>query len=491
MTVGQRALRGTIWLSVANYGAYAVVFITDILLARLLLPEDFGMVALAVSVLEIVGRLGSFGIGTAVVQYRTDDKAQEQRFLSTLFSLQLIIAGSILLAILLVSAALVWLYEPVIIITLLILAVGRTIQTVNQFAGALVQRQMAFRQDALTSFLSLGFSSLVGILLAWQGFGSWSLVGKRLSQILISGIGVWWIARWHPKLSWDREILRYVWRFARSIWVSGNLEVILKDLDDTAVGTVRDTESLGYYSRAYKLSQLFIEFIAPAIARTSLPTYSALKIDPPALASVFGVVQRFLARMSALFYIEIGLLSPVVVTLLYGERWLPMVVLFRIMLVYAFLQPLFNQHKQLLIANERPHIVARIRLAQAVFFMPGVFIAAYAWGEVGVAVVVDVMILIGISLIVWQTRKLVAVSFMQAVFPSIVGALVTSVAFWVLQGVWQPESGWLALIVFAPAIAIVFTVSLFLSEGKTLLKDIRRVRQGLLKGTAGLQGMSD
>jgi O-antigen/teichoic acid export membrane protein len=195
--------------------------------------------------------------------------------------------------------------------------------------------------------------------------------------------------------------------------------------------------------------------------------------------------------MSALFYIEIGLLSPVVVTLLYGERWLPMVVLFRIMLVYAFLQPLFNQHKQLLIANERPHIVARIRLAQAVFFMPGVFIAAYAWGEVGVAVVVDVMILIGISLIVWQTRKLVAVSFMQAVFPSIVGALVTSVAFWVLQGVWQPESGWLALIVFAPAIAIVFTVSLFLSEGKTLLKDIRRVRQGLLKGTAGLQGMSD
>jgi O-antigen/teichoic acid export membrane protein len=491
MTVGQRALRGTIWLSMANYAAYAITFITDILLARHLLPEDFGTVALAVSVLEIVGRLGSFGIGTAIVQYRAEDKAQEQRFLSTLFSLQLIIAGGILLAILLVSAALLWLYEPIIIVTLLILAIGRTIQTVNQFAGALVQRRMAFRQDALTLFLSLGFSSSVSILLAWLGFGPWSLVGKRLSQILISGIGVWWIARWRPKLSWDREILRYVWRFARSIWVSGNLEVILKDLDDTAVGTVRDTESLGYYSRAYKLSQLFIEFIAPAIARTSLPTYSALKGDPPALASVFGFVQRFLARMSALFYIEIGLLSPVVVTLLYGEHWLPMVVLFRIMLVYAFLQPLFNQHKQLLIANERPHIVARVRSAQAAFFVPGVFVAAYAWGEVGVAVVVDVMVLIGIILIVWQTRKLVTFSLTRTILPSILGGLITSVTFWAFQQVWQPESSWLILIVSMPTIAIVFTISLFLSEGKTLLGDIWRVRRGLFRGHAGLQGTSD
>ena len=371
MTVGRRALRGTLWLSAANYIAYLVTFGTDILMARLLFPEDFGAIALAVSVLAIVGRLGSLGLSTAIIQYKPDDQEQWQRFVSTIFWLQLIIAVLILIALLVFSVMLQWLYDPIVIATLIVLAVGRTVQIVNHIPSALMQKRMMFRQDALISFLSLTASSILGIFLAWRGFGSWSLVVKRLGYVAISGLGVWWVARWRPRLSWDNEALRYALRFARSMWVSGNLEVVLKDLDDTAVGTVGDTEALGYYSRAYKLSRLFIEFIAPAIARTSLPAFSNLKDDPPALSSVFGVAQRFLVRMSALFYLEMGLLAPTVVILLYGERWLPMVSLFRVMLVYAFLQPLFNQHKQFLIANERPHIVARIRMVQAAFFCAG------------------------------------------------------------------------------------------------------------------------
>jgi O-antigen/teichoic acid export membrane protein len=275
------------------------------------------------------------------------------------------------------------------------------------------------------------------------------------------------------------------WRFGRNMWISSNSEGVLKDLDDTAVGTLGDTEALGYYSRAYKLSRLFIEFIAPAIVRTSFPMYSNLKDDPRALASVFGIVQRFLARMAALFYLEIGLLAPAVIALLYGEQWLPMVQLFRLMTVYAFLQPLFDQHVQVLLASNRPHILARIRLAQMAFFVPGVFIAAYIWGALGVAIVVDVMALLGMCLVIVQTRKLVAVSLTPIFVPSAVGAFVSLVAFWGVQLLWQTESYLVALLAFVPLIAIVFVGCLFVSEGKTLVGDIQRIRRGLL-GASGV-----
>jgi O-antigen/teichoic acid export membrane protein len=481
MTVGRRALRGTLWLSAANYAAYAVTFVADILLARLLFPEDFGTVALAVSVLAIVGQLSSLGLGAIVVQYKTGNKAQERRFLSTVFAIQLIVAASIPVVVLLLSAVLRWIYDPAVIVTLILLAAGRSVQILNQIPSSLMQKRMMFRQDALISFLSLAVSSALGVFLAWQGFGPWSLVAKRLSQIAISGVGVWWVVRWRPELSWDDKIVRYVWRFARSMWVSGNLQVVLKELDDTAVGTVGDTEVLGYYSRAYKLSRLFIEFVAPAIARTSLPAYSSLKDDSKALSSVFTIVQRFLARMAALFYLEVGLLAPTVVAMLYGERWLSVVPLFRLMVIYAFLQPLFNQHALLLVASERPHVLVRVRVVQAALFAPGVFIAAYLWGAVGVAVVVDVMILVGIVLIVRRTRELVQFSFTQTVFPSILGGLVTIAVFWMLQLHWQPGAYWTALVVFAPFIVLVFVVCLLVCEGRTLFKDIQRVRRGLFK----------
>lgn len=479
MTIGRSALRGAVWLSVANYAAYAVTFIADILLARWLLPDDFGAVALARSVLELSRWLEGFGLGTLVVQHKADDRAQEQRFFSSVFSLNLVIAVTSVAFVLVMCFALRRVYEPVVLAILLSLAAGSSFQTLCRTHHALMQRQMMFRQDATISFLSLSASSVLGVLLAWLGCGPWSLVIKRVSQMVFSGVAYCLTVRWRPRWVWDMGVVRRIWRFSRSMWTASKLQIAQNELDDIAVGTLGDTEDLGYYSRAYRLSRLFVEFVAPAIARASLPAYSKLREDRNAVSSVFRIVLRTLARASALFYLELGLLAPTVVTLLYGARWLPMTSLFRLMLVYAFLQPLYGQYSQLLTAFGRPQDVARVRLVQTAFYAPAVFVVAHVWGAPGVAMIVNVMILIGLVLMARRAKELVEVSVSRAVLPSVLGAAVTVAVCWALQSAWQPESPWLTLLAFGPLIAAVFVLCLLAVEGRVLTADIKRILRGL------------
>ncbi len=484
MTIGQRALRGTLWLSVANYATCAITFGTDLILARLLIPEDFGAVALAVSVLTIiVGQVGSLGLSAAIVQYEAENETDERRFLSTAFSVQLIVVFLVFALALILSVTMRWVYSADVLAILVLLSAGRGFQLLATVPSALVQKRMLFQQDALISFLSLTISSVIGILLAWQGFGFWSLVGKQLSQMLISGIGAWWVSRWSPRLAWDRGALNHVWRFARSMWIAGNSQMILQELDDTTVGTLAGTSALGYYSRAWKLSRLFMEFVAPAIGRTVLPTFSNLKGDSQALASVFGIVQRSIARMAALFFLGIGLLAPAAISVLYGKQWLPIVPLFRIMIIYGFLKSIFDQYAVLMISTDRPHILSRIRIAQLALFIPGVFIAAHLGGAMGVAVIVNLTIMLGTGLMVWQGKKLVKFSFLRTIVPSVGATLLTAGVVVVLQRFVQISTPLVEMFILGPFTAVCFGVWLFLLERRTLIRDIRRIQRAVFSET--------
>jgi len=483
-TVTRRALRGTLWLSAANYGAYVVTFVSDILLARLLFPDDFGTVALAVSVLEIVSRLTTIGVGTAIVQHRSDDEADEQRFLATALTLELAVGVGICVVVGVAAAALRGVYGQQVTSVLLVLAVGRAVQTVNQVPGALLQRRMMFRQDAAISFVSLGLSAAVGVLLAWLGFGAWSLVVKRLVRVVVSGTAAWITIRWMPRFAWDRAALRSIWRFARSMWLSGNLQVVLNELDDAAIGTVGDTEALGYYSRAWKLSRLFMEFVAPAIMRTSLPAYSELQDDRRALSSVFGIVQRVTARMSALFFLLAGVLSPAVIVILYGGQWLPAVPLFHVMTAYGFFKSLFDQYVQLFLAAGMPGGVTRIRLAQALVFVPGVFLGAALAGALGVAIVVDLTMALGMALAVRRGRGLVNASFVRAVASPLASAAVALAAAYGVRQVVPRDRPWLELLVLGPSIVVVFGACLLVLDRKSVLRDLHRIRRVALERSA-------
>ncbi|MDM8529148.1 oligosaccharide flippase family protein [Anaerolineales bacterium HSG24] len=479
MSLGHRALRGTLWLSVANYTAYFVTFGTDILLARLLRPEDFGVVALAVSILAMLKALSSFGLSSAIIQYQPVDKADENRFLGTVFSVAVIISLSVLVIILFAAYILQYFYSYSVILVLVVLAIGTSFQTISHIPGTLIQKRMLFRQEGILRVISLFASSILGIILAFNGLGYWSLVAKQLSNIAINASGNWYIAQWRPILAWNHASLHHIWYYAKNMWVVGNIQSALNRIDDIAVGTINGVEALGFYSRAYKLSRLFVEFIAPAIGRVTLPVYSRLQNDPQALASVFGITYRSLARMSALFYLEVGLLAPQLILVFYGKQWLPAVAIFQVMLIYAFLYPLLGQYTVLFVATKRPGILARLRVVQLLFFLPAVYIAALFWGTIGVAWVMNLTILLGTFLANRETLKIIEHSIVKAAGPSVISACATTVLVLYLPTFLSVENIWVDVLLKAVFTATMFSSILLLLERRTLLRDINRVRTGM------------
>lgn len=476
MSLGKKAVTGVMWLTLSNYIQYGLSFIGGIIVARLLEPSDFGVVALASSLLVFFRMLGSWGLGDAIIQ-RQDEK--EKTVVSTILSLQMALAFAMFLLVLASILILRGFYESIVIKVLLVLAFFKVFRGPFQVYGALIQKNFLMKQKALldlgTSALSLG----VAITMAVKGFGVWSLVASQVVTVVLSSIGAWWLSPWRPSLGFDLAAAKWSLRFGKSMFVSGIMEKVLHDLDDVAVGSLGTTESLGFYSKSYSLSEWLVRVIVPSIAETAQPTFAKLQNERARLSRAFELVIGVITRLSVPFYLVTGLLAPEIVRLLYGEKWLGVVPLYRLLIAYGLLRPLFNMCNYLHVAKGLPGVVAKIRLIEGAFFVPAIFLFVHFWGAMGAAICVDLMIVIGTSLILISSTRHVDISLARLFLPPAVSALASVLAFFALNTSAAFSSDVSKIIYSVGVIATTYVLTLFMSEGKVLIENLKMGRRML------------
>jgi O-antigen/teichoic acid export membrane protein len=182
---------------------------------------------------------------------------------------------------------------------------------------------------------------------------------------------------------------------------------LLDRVDDLWVGTYLDNIAMGLYSRAYTFATYPRKLVAGPVQSVSIGTYAELKEDHTRLSQAFYRTNALLVRVSFLFGGILSLVAPELIHLLLGEKWLPMLDVFRLMLIYTLFDPIKLTVANIFVAVGKPEKVALVRALQFVIMVVGLYTLGPRFGIAGVAIAVDLMLVVGIVVLFWQVRAYV------------------------------------------------------------------------------------
>ncbi len=473
--IGRRAVSGSLYSIGASGVTLSLGLLRAIVMARLLLPEDFGVVALALFYVNLVAIWHNLGIDNALI-HRED---ADQKTLATYFTMRL---GLILLSLAVLAGATPFLSRlhpdmPLLAPVLYAYVGVGLVKGLNSVQMTMLSKDLAFRELAITDVLSSVTMTVVGPWLAWQGYGVWSIVGEQLSGLLMRGVSIWLLFPvWRPRMGWDGQTARWFWNYGSKLWVGNNLAFFLDRLDDWWTGSFLGSGPLGFYSRAYEFAGYPRRVIGNPLLSVFFPTFARLQGDRLRLSRAFFRLSSLMIRAGVFLSLVLAVTAPEFIPLLLGEKWLPMVVPFQLMVIYTLFDPLLMAASNLLAATGHPGIIARTRILQLIAFVPAVFILGTLWGINGVAIAADLMIITGTVVLFYNTRRVVDYSQRTLWFWPLVAMLLCTVAVLLLGPVWRSWDTWAIAAAKLLTVAILYLPVLWIAERQQLLSGLQMLR---------------
>ena len=319
-SLGSRVRTGIAWTGTFRVIMQVLNTGSQVVLARLLLPTDYGLVALTGVFMAFAAMLTQLGLAAAVVQSRR----VTERLLSTAFWLN-VISGIVVTGVLVAAAPLVAdFYGDERVTNLLRVSSLSFTLSCAAVHSALLQRSLQFKRlgslEVLGAVIGLGAT----IVLAWQGFGAYSLVlGPLLQTTLMTGV-FWWRVRWLPRTFMHRRELGELWRFGAGLTGSNILNFVARNADTVLLGRFAGAADLGLYSRSYSLMMAPLTQVTGVITRVLLPAFAEMQHDLPRLRRAWLMTIRASLALGLPASLGIAVSAPAFVETLYGARWLGM-----------------------------------------------------------------------------------------------------------------------------------------------------------------------
>lgn len=381
MDVKESVMGGVAWTSLSFVTQNVMQTAISILLARILLPDAYGIVALASTTLTLIGMLRSIGAGPALIQ----NKAPTEEMMSSVFWFN----GAVGLVSTLILLALAYplgsmLAEPRVVNVFLLLAPNFFLGSLTTVHGALLSRQRRYRLYALREIAATLLSGLVAVVFAYSGFGYYALVLQGLTRGLFGILFLWRTVAWRPKFLFDWPSLKEVMGFGLPLAGTNIFTYLARNLDNLLVGRFLGVTALGLYGFAYGIVQQPIRIVQSILGRVMFPELSRIQADLPKVRSVYLSSLRYI---SALLWLPLGgllVLAPVGIPLIYGKHWEPAVLLFQIFLLVVIPQTIATTVGWIYNSQGKTKEQFTRGLVANLFVYAG-FVIGLRWGLLGVA----------------------------------------------------------------------------------------------------------
>jgi PST family polysaccharide transporter len=377
---GKVALRGSIVTGVSQVARIGVQFVSVAVLARLLAPQDFGLVAAVGPVVAFVGLFQNLGLQQAVVQRGGITEAQ----LNRMFWVMTAVGFSCTAIVLLLSPAIAWFYGDPRMRNIAILA-GLPL-FIGSMAGlplSLLNRRLRFGQLAMLDAANAIVGLLVAAAAAWRGFGYWSLLIGSAAAAAVTLAGAWRCSRWtpgRPDFQLDRDILS----FGANLTGFNLVNFFARNLDNILIGKYSGTVELGYYDRAYKLLLFPIQNIVTPLSRVMIPVLSRVQDDKQRFREIYLRTTWALAFVTAPGIAALVLTSDQVVDLLFGPRWHEVSPIFAWLGIAGLVQSASNTTGWIFICQGKTRTMFRWGIYSSATTIAA-FFAGLPWGAAGVA----------------------------------------------------------------------------------------------------------
>ena len=377
----QRSVRGGTAILFGQGLRFFLTFASQIVLARLLSPAEFGIVAMVAPVLGVVQLFTDFGLGHAVIQRASVD----QQELSTIFWINIALSMAMAALFAALSPAVGWMYgEPRVVAVTLVSSLLIVIGGTGQLHGFLVSRNMQFTRIAVIDGAALVLGVTAGVASALAGLGYWALVINQGVASLTTATLNWYSSRWRPTRPGSVRAILPMLRYGGDVTGLKLVQYLSVSVDKTMIGIRAGDAVLGIYDRAWRLGWAPFSQLAVPVDRLAFPILSRLNADPARYRNVFVPLFQVLALV-----IMPGLLFAVfrgyaLIELLFGPRWLAAGPIFQWIALGTMAMPISMASSWLFMSQARTKQYLTCTLIASV-----TTIAAYAiglpWGATGVA----------------------------------------------------------------------------------------------------------
>lgn len=466
-------LTGTAW----NYSAFALgkalVFLSTILLARLLAPQDFGLVALGMLVVTFLETLGDLGVGPALI-YRAEDP---ERTGSVAFGINVVV-GVLLTAIAFLGAPLAgdFFDEPRLVPVVRALAVCFLLTALRNVHESRLRKELAFRRRFIPEIGRTVAKGATSVLMAWLGFGVWSLVWGQIAGSLTAVVLYWSAAQWRPRLVFDLTIVRALLSYGGQIVLLKIVATVLSNVDYLIIGRRLDAVALGFYVMAFRVPELLIVSLCNVVSHTLFPAYAKLQSDASALREGFLTTLRYVALVTVPIGIGTAIVAPDFVNLVYTSRWAPTIPVMQVLALYSVFLSLSFNAGDVYKAIGRPSILSYLGGLRLLVTVPVLWVAA-SHGIFAVAVGQAVTALAFTVLSLGIACRVLAIRWRDAaaaVRPALLSTSVMAVGTLALAAV-LPSAARLGILILTGA--TIYASTLWLTERHTVQQAIKLIRR--------------
>ncbi|HWP93496.1 MAG TPA: MOP flippase family protein [Thermodesulfobacteriota bacterium] len=422
MNLSQKIKSGTAWVSIAHFGSNILSLITTVILARLLLPKDFGIVAIAMVVWELVRLFGDVGIAAKLI-YQQEDV---DRYASAAFWLNILVALCLTLLTVLVSPLAASFYDnDMVKPILMLLALGFFLNSFGSIHSTLLTKELDFRKRSLVEIGVTTISKAITIAMAFAGYGVWSLVIPEVFSSPVRVLGFWMVCPWRPSLKFGLRYWKEIFGYGKYIFGSNLLRYLNINGDYMVIGKFLGAGELGLYTFAYNLADWPVKNIVWIVGRVAFPAFSKLQKDLGTMKEVFLKMTRLLSLVTFPLFIGLLAVANELIPVVFGEKWNRSIIPLQIIIGFTMIRSFVSPCGQIILALGRPDIDFKFNAVQVPLLLIAVLIGV-SYGIIGVAI--GMSLVVGLMGIVFLRLSiglinLDLISILKVLFPALTSSL--------------------------------------------------------------------
>lgn len=456
-----KTVKGVIWSAVDRFSAQGIQFVFSILIARLLLPEDYGVIAMLNIFLAVSQTFIDSGFGTALI--RKIDRTETD--FSTVFYFNIAVAVFFYLGLFFAAPAIANFYNtPLLVPVTRVTAINLVIGSLSGIHNAKLSIAIDFKSRAKISIVSAVLTGSVGLWMAYSGYGVWALVVQTVFAGIIRTIMLWIIVKWYPKLVFSWKSFKEMFSFGSKLLASGLLDTIYNNIYPLVIGKVFSPTTLGVYSKANSLAQFPSSNITSVLHSVTFPVLSTIQNEEDRLAAAYKRFLRIAAFVVFPLMMGLSAVADPFIRLVLTDKWEGAIYLLQIICFCMMWYPIHSINLNILQVKGRSDYFLKLEIIKKV---QGVIVLCITV-PIGIVAMCYGSLISSIICLIWNTyytKKLLGYGFfaqMKDLFPVIMHSL----AMWLLVSVivhFMPNL-WLKLIVGVLSGMVYYIVGAYLMK---------------------------
>lgn len=468
-------VRGSAYLGGASAARFVMNIISTVILARLLDPEAFGLLAMVFVVTNFLGIFRDMNLSLATIQRSTITHQQ----VSTIFWVNVAVSAIIAMMVAALAPGIAWFYdEPRLTMITLVLAAPIFLRGFIVQHRALLRRKMNFAALTGIDLVSAFIGYLVAIVMAWKGYGYWSLVGMQLGSTVSDLVLTLFVTRWRPGPPVRGSGVRSMVVFGSNLTGYSIIRFASRSLDNVIIGSYWGAAALGIYSKSRDLVGQVAGYAQSPFSAVGVPSLSRLTDEPEKYRQTFHRLSEKIALIAIGSAVLIGCTAPEMVSILLGEKWTEAGPVLGILSILIATETIFSSINWLFISQGRGGELFRFGMCDATVRVASI-VLGLQWGMMGIAVALSLSaVFIHMPFHIWYACRKGAVrqrDIYGMLAPLLIGAVVSVAAIMAVRHLVTFENPFATIAVSAVVMTVVEgTVLISTASGRRTLWDMRR-----------------